>query len=305
MVVVEAAAGMGTSRFLVEARAAITDTTTGATESSDPAGLAIVAAIEDAIGASDETAQVRSGLQALAAGGRDLVAVSSASVQALEELASLARRHAPLVLFVDAPGLTTPSSLATFRYMQQRCQGAGIAIVTTARPGVASTACVSALEPTSITLGPLALEDLSVIELEDEHAPTGGHPVLIADAVRRLYSDEYDVSTISEDVRDRLIRSCLAFGPEAFELLSQAAGLDVEFRAEELAQLLGRDALDVVEELEDLCQASVVAVRGERFSFRYETVRQVLVDSADTPADLAHLTIDLTASAPTLRLVAA
>jgi hypothetical protein len=55
--------------------------------------------------------------------------------------------------------------------------------------------------------------------------------------------------------------------------------LEQPFEPEPLAGLLGADAAELTEELERLCERRVLRVDGLGFRFRYQLVREVLLNS--------------------------
>ena len=55
--------------------------------------------------------------------------------------------------------------------------------------------------------------------------------------------------------------------------------LEQPFEPESLADLLGADAAELIEELERLCERRILRIDGLRFRFRYDLVRQVLLAS--------------------------
>ena len=50
-------------------------------------------------------------------------------------------------------------------------------------------------------------------------------------------------------------------------------------RPEPLAELLDTDAAELVEELDRLCERRILRIDGTLFRFRYDLVRQVLLES--------------------------
>ena len=55
--------------------------------------------------------------------------------------------------------------------------------------------------------------------------------------------------------------------------------LEQPFESEPLATLLRVDEVELVEELERLCERRILRIDGLRFRFRYQLVREVLLDS--------------------------
>ena len=77
----------------------------------------------------------------------------------------------------------------------------------------------------------------------------------------------------------RLLAQCRAEGPWAYRALVAASVLDQPFEPEPLAELLGSDPAELVEELERLCERRILRIDGFRFRFRYDVVRRVLLES--------------------------
>src|SRR5262249_56601749 len=72
---------------------------------------------------------------------------------------------------------------------------------------------------------------------------------------------------------------CRAEGARASRVLAAASLLEQPFEPEPLVALLGVDAAELLEELERLCERRLLRVDGLRFRFRYDLVRQVLLES--------------------------
>ena len=83
----------------------------------------------------------------------------------------------------------------------------------------------------------------------------------------------------SRTLAEALLAQCRAEGPLGYRVLGTASVLDQPFEPEPLADLLGLDAAELIEELERLCEHRILRVDGLRFRFRYDLVREVLQSS--------------------------
>jgi hypothetical protein len=126
---------------------------------------------------------------------------------------------------------------------------------------------------TVVRLEPLAPEDVEPLGIPRLYASTGGHPRFVAEALR------CGAAAPSRTLVEALIAQCRAEGAWAFRVLTTASLLDQPFELEPLAELLAADAGALGEELERLCERRILRVDGMRFRFRFDLVRQVLLDS--------------------------
>ena len=76
-----------------------------------------------------------------------------------------------------------------------------------------------------------------------------------------------------------MIAQCRAEGAWAYRVLVAASMIEQPFDPEPLADVLGADGGELIEELERLCEQRILRVDGLRFRFRYDLVRLALVDS--------------------------
>ena len=278
LVLVEGEGGIGASRFLEEAQRRVMGTRSGHADCSGAgAGLPptpIMSALENALGPDEELAEVRRALEELAA--QDPSATNRAShVVAFELLAAVVRRHAPLVLFIDRLDLAHPLTVSALAYMQRRCHGSPVAVVATCRRGTAGDGPLALLEPAGrIHLGALSQDDLDSAGLTDLYERTGGHPLLLADALRSSYDEGPD--RFSADACVRLAGYCSEAGPARFTALRAASELPQPFHLEALAAVLGVSELGLVEDLEALCDANILRTTEEGFGFRYDAMREAL-----------------------------
>lgn len=196
-------------------------------------------------------------------------------IEVLETLVTLLVGHSPTVLLLDDLHLADQRTLAALGYLRRRAAFAG-AIVTTARP-----TDTSAGQPphrldgdVRLQLEPLSYDDLAAAGIADLHESTGGDPRLIAEALANGHS-----ATPSKTLTDALLTQCRAEGDWAYRVLIAASVLEQPFEPQPLAELLGAEAADLVEELERLCERRILRIDGLRFRFRNDLVRRVLLES--------------------------
>jgi DNA-binding SARP family transcriptional activator len=196
-------------------------------------------------------------------------------IEVLEALVALLGGHGPVVLLLDDLHLADHRTLAALGYLRRRAAFAG-AIVTTARPtGTSPGHPPHRLDADArLQLEPLSYDDLAAEGIADLHESTGGDPRLVAEAL----ACGHDASP-SKTLTDALLAQCRAEGDWAYRVLIAASVLEQPFEPQPLADLLGAEAADLVEELERLCERRILRIDGLRFRFRNDLVRQVLLES--------------------------
>ena len=197
-------------------------------------------------------------------------------IEVLEALVALLAEHAPVVLLLDELHCADARTLAALGYLRRRGVGLAGAIVTSARPPDASRGHPPhRLEADArVHLEPLSPGDLAPLAIPDLHDTTGGDPRLVAEALANGHA-----ARPSPTLTEALLAQCRAEGDWANRVLVASAVLEQPFEPEPLADLLGVDAAELVETLECLCKRRILRVDGFRFRFRYELVRQVLLES--------------------------
>lgn len=197
-------------------------------------------------------------------------------IDVLEALVALLAEHGPVVLLIDNLHCADARTLAALGYLRQRARRLPGAIVTTARPtGGSPGRPPHRLEAdTRIHLEPLSASDLAAIGIAELHDSTGGDPRLVAEALATGRA-----AGPSETLTEALLAQCRAEGNWAYRVLVAASVLEQAFDPEPLAELLGVDAADLIEELERLCERRLLRVDGFRFRFRNDLVRRALLDS--------------------------
>lgn len=197
-------------------------------------------------------------------------------IEVLEALVALLAEHGPVVLLIDDLHCADARTLAALGYLRRRGAASPGAIVTTAR----STGGSPARPPhrleadTRIRLEPLSASDLAEVGIEELHDSTGGDPRLVAEALGNGRA-----SSRSETLTEALLAQCRAEGDWAFRVLVASSVVAQPFEPEPLAELLGVDAAELIEELERLCERRILRVDGFGFCFRYDLVRQALLES--------------------------
>jgi len=197
-------------------------------------------------------------------------------IDVLEALVSLLAEHAPVVLLLDDLHSADGRTVAALGYLRRRGAGLAGAIVTSARPTDASPGQPPhRLEADArVHLEPLSPGDLAPLAIPDLHDTTGGDPRLVAEALANGHA-----ARPSQTLTEALLAQCRAEGDWAYRVLVASSVLEQPFEPEPLADLLGVDAAELVETLERLCERRILRVDGFRFRFRYDLVRQVLLES--------------------------
>ncbi len=196
-------------------------------------------------------------------------------IEVLEALVAVLAEHAPVVLLLDDLHLADHRTLAALGYLRRRAAFPG-AIVTAARSmGAAPGRPPHRLDADArLQLEPLSRDDLAVAGIAELYESTGGDPRLVAEALANGHA-----ARPSETLTEALLAQCRVEGDWAYRVLIAASVLEQPFEPEPLADLLGVEAAELVEELERLCERRILRIEGIRFRFRYDLVRQVLLES--------------------------
>src|SRR5439155_13707074 len=107
-----------------------------------------------------------------------------AELDALEALVALIAGHAPLVLLLDDLQSADSSTLAALGYLQRRCIGIPVALVSAVAPEQTSADHpVRRLQPdTLVRLEPLTAAELAPLGIPDLFESTGGNPRFVTEA---------------------------------------------------------------------------------------------------------------------------
>jgi len=197
-------------------------------------------------------------------------------VETLEALVELVAAKAPLVLVLDDLHEADASTIAAVSYLQRRCTSVpGALLVSIRLEETPPDHPLHRLETdTLVRLEPLTAAELAPLGIAGIHASTGGNPRFVAETVS--HDGEPSLETAFSEA---LIAQCRAEGPLAYRILLAAAVLEEPFGPEPLETLMRIDPLELVEELDRLCERRILRVDGPRFRFRYALVREVLAAS--------------------------
>ena len=195
---------------------------------------------------------------------------------ALEATVELIRRHAPLVLILDDIHRADPSTLAAVSYLQRRCHDLPVVLVAAMRSGEIAPDHSLRRLPTdrTIRLEPLNAAELSPLGIVDLHERTDGHPALVAGLVGNGAAPD-----LRQTLSELLMARCRSEGIESYRILRAAATLEQPFDPEILATLVGTDPVDLIEQLERLCDCRLLRTDGVRFRYRYGILRDILAAS--------------------------
>jgi DNA-binding SARP family transcriptional activator len=196
-------------------------------------------------------------------------------IEVLEALVALVAEQGPIVLLLDDLHCADPRTLAALGYLRRRRTGLSGAIVTTTRPTSSSPGAPYRLAAdVRVRLEPLSPAELAPLGIPDLHGSTGGEPRLVAEALANGHA-----ASPSASLNEALLAQCRAEGDWAYRVLVASSVLEQPFEPAPLAELLDIDEAELVEELERLCERRILRVDGFRFRFRYDLVRQVLLES--------------------------
>ena len=277
---IEGTTGVGKTRLLDEVHAHLDGVRIGRATCSVlernlpyvPLASALRAALADIVFDAERLAALQQILPELAL---DAPKQAFDEIEVLEALVALLREHSPIVLLLDDLHLADNRTLAAVGYLRHRAAFLG-AIVTTARPtGTSPGRPPYRLDADArLQLEPLSYDDLAAAGIAGLYESTDGDPRLVAEAVANGHA-----ATPSKSLTDALLAQCRAEGDWAYRVLIAASVLEQPFEPEPVADLLGAETGDLVEELERLCERRILRVDGFRFRFRNDLVRRVLLES--------------------------
>jgi DNA-binding SARP family transcriptional activator len=280
LIQIEGESGLGKTRLLDELAAELRGVRVGRADCSElerhlpyvPLATALRDALADAELDAERLPPLRAVLPELVL---DTPKPEFAEVEVLEALVALIGEHAPLVLLIDDLQWADHATLAALGYLRRRGAGRRIAIVTTVAAVDASSEAVRGLKPDLLLrLEPLQPDDLVHLGIPGLHDTTGGNPRFVIEAL--ACGEE---SGPSRSLAAALIAQCRAEGLWSCRVLTSAALLEQPFEPAPLARMLEVEAAALTEELERLCERRMLRVDGLGFRFRYEIVRQVLLES--------------------------
>jgi DNA-binding SARP family transcriptional activator len=198
-------------------------------------------------------------------------------VAALEALVAALAEQAPLVLFIDDLQWADGRTIAALGYLRRRGADLRVAIVTaaSAMETVAPDHPLHALElDVHLRLEPLTSAALAPLGMPGLHERTGGHPRFVQEELGRRQR-----GTSSSTLAEALVSQCRAEGPFGFRVLVAASMMPQPFEPEPVASLVEVDPMALTEELERLCTRRLLRVERSGFRFRYDLVRQAVLDS--------------------------
>jgi DNA-binding SARP family transcriptional activator len=279
LLLIEGEAGVGKTRLLEELATSLAGVRVGRASCSELERhlpyVPLATALREAFAGLELDAERRPALgqilPELALGEQDIFP----ELEALEAIAELIVAHAPLVLLLDDLQWADQETIAALSYLRRRCTGTAAVLV-----GATRTEETPPDHPvrrlrasTLVRLEPLTPTELAPLGVPTLHESTGGIPRFVAEVVTNGDGE------LSPTLAEALVAQCRAQGPWAYRVLVVASALEQPFEPEPLADLLQRDATQLTEELERLCERRILRVDGYRFRFRYDLVRDVLLST--------------------------
>ena len=281
LLMIEGEAGLGKTRLLDELAMSLVGVRVGRASCSELERhlpyVPLAAALRDALTQTELDAQRLPALRQILPELRvDEPAEGVAEVDALEALVELIAEQAPVALFLDDLQWADPHTVAALSYLQRRGTGIAAVLVTAvASEHAGPEHAIRRLMPTTVVrLGALTAQDLASLGIPDLHESTGGNPRFVTEAISADARGE-----LSAALAEALLAQCRAGGAWGYRVLLGASVLEQPFESEPLATLLRVDEVELVEELERLCERRILRIDGLRFRFRYQLVREVLLDS--------------------------
>jgi DNA-binding SARP family transcriptional activator len=129
------------------------------------------------------------------------------------------------------------------------------------------------LNTTRLTLPPLSPESLESFGVASLHERTGGLAVFVAHEMTRL-------RTGAEPPEDQALKHFRRLGTRLFKLCVVAAVMPDPINTAAVARITGRDAVAVVDDLEQLSTLQVLRVEGDGFVFPNHAIRTLLASTA-------------------------
>lgn len=196
--------------------------------------------------------------------------------RALERLAGLLAGAGAVVLVFDDLHAADTVTLSVLAYLRHRIPDAPVAVVATAPlQELAGDHPLRTLTVDArLQLDVLRREDVSDVGMA-MWAKTGGHPQLLTACLKAARTG----AEWPPALRDLVVTRAREAGSEAHRLLLTATLFERPFSADELAVVVGRPPLEVIDELEQGVERGILTMTGTRFAFRYQAVRDILLHS--------------------------
>jgi DNA-binding SARP family transcriptional activator len=196
-------------------------------------------------------------------------------LKALEALVELVAENAPIVLMLDDLQFADPSTVGALSYLQRRCAavrgGIVVAVRTEHTPAYHPA---RGLQPdTVVQLPPLTPSDLAPLGIPGLYESTGGNARFVAAALANPNGPQP-----SQSLAETVLAQCWQEGPRAYRVLVAASLLEPPFEPHQLESMLGLEVTGIAERLETLCQRGILRADEIGFRFKYELVREVLLD---------------------------
>jgi hypothetical protein len=195
-------------------------------------------------------------------------------VKALEALVQVFADHGPLLLLLDDLQFADPATVAALSYLRRRGARIRGAVVVGVRTEYAPDHhALRALRPDAlIRLGPLTADEVEPLAVPHVYESSGGNPRFIADALS-------NPGGASRGLAETVLAQCRREGPRSYRILLAASLLNPPFEPHDVEAMLGLGLSGIAESLELLCDRRILETDGVGFRFRYEFVREVLLDS--------------------------
>lgn len=278
LVQIEAEAGLGKTRLLDELAARLEGVRIGRASCSELERhlpyVPLAAALRDALDGAEPGTCLPALARILPELSLDRPRPVFDEVEVLEALAAFLAEHAPLVLLVDDLHRADGETVAALAYLRRRGNATPAAIVTTRDVGDWGDLLRRLAPDLTVRLDPLTKDELAPLRMPELYESTGGNPRFVTEAL----ASEAPTGP-STTLTEALLAQCRAEGPWAFRVLGSAAVLEQPFAPEPLAEILDTDPTGLALELERLCERRILRVDGPGFRFRYQLVRQTLLES--------------------------
>jgi DNA-binding SARP family transcriptional activator len=219
------------------------------------------------------------------------VAPGRNQVELLEHLVSAFRAHAPMLVVIDQFESADDMTARAIPYLRERCASAGGAILIAWDPSVTAAHLPHHdVQPDArVELGRCAPDELEGSDVDLMWERTGGLPILVEGLLeghtqRALSREQPHDASATKDWSARLERQVVGrfrrLGDDAVSIATVAAALDEPFDAIDVARVLDRDPLLVLERCDAMMHVGILTAVDLRFAFRDVLVREILAAQA-------------------------